>query len=68
MNFVVIDLDQKLSKEQRELVDKYFTGYIPHVVILDKKGKTIYNQSGEQVEEKLSSILDKVLDDRSSVP
>ena len=68
MNFVVIDLNQKLSKEQRELVDKYFTGYIPHVVIIDRKGKALYNQSGEQVEEKLGPILDKALDDRSSVP
>jgi thioredoxin-related protein len=68
VNFVVIDLNQKLSKEQRELVSKYFTGYIPHVVILDKNGKPLYNQSGEQVEEKLVPILDKALDDRSSLP
>jgi thioredoxin-related protein len=65
---VVIDLNQKLSKEQRELVGKYFAGYIPHVVILDKNGKAVYNQSGEKEEDKLSAILDKLLDDRSSIP
>jgi hypothetical protein len=39
VNFVAIDLNQKLSKEQREIVDKYFAGYIPHLVILDKNGR-----------------------------
>ena len=68
VNFVVIDLNQKLSKPQRDLVDKYFAGYIPHVVILDKSGKAVYNQSGERDEEKLTPILDKALGDRSSVP
>ena len=67
MNFVAIDLNQKLSKEQREIVDKYFAGYIPHLVILDKNGKAVYNQSGEREEEKISAMLDKLLDDRSSI-
>jgi hypothetical protein len=67
VNFVVIDLNRKLSKEQRELKAKYFTGYIPHVVILDKNGNALYNESGEENEENISAILDKALGDRSSV-
>jgi thioredoxin-related protein len=67
VNFVVIDLNKTLSKAQRNLVEKYFTGHIPHVVILDPKGKVLYNRSGEQSEEMLSAIIDKALDDRSAI-
>jgi thioredoxin-related protein len=66
VNFVVVDLDRKVSSAQRELVDKYFRGYIPHVVILNKSGKAIYDDSGEVEESKVASILSKALDDRSS--
>lgn len=61
MHFVVVDLDQKLSPQQTTLTEKYFRGYIPHIVVLDKKGKALYNQSGEVDEPTISQILDDAL-------
>ena len=47
VHFVVIELDVQRSPEQQELVKKYYKGYIPHVVVLNAHGETLYNQSGE---------------------
>jgi hypothetical protein len=58
---VIVDLDLKRSPAQQELVKKYFRGYIPHVTILDRAGKSVYNESGEVDESKLSAILDASL-------
>ena len=61
MQFVVIDLDKKRSKAQQRLVEEYYEGYIPHVVVLDKKGKAKYSLASEVEESKISAILDKAL-------
>ncbi len=61
VQFVVIDLDRKQSPAQQELVKKYFAGYIPHVVILDRSGNAVYNSSGEVQESRIEALLDKAL-------
>ena len=61
VHFVIIDLDKKRSKAQQRLVEEYYEGYIPHVVVLDKKGKAKYSQASEVEESKISAILDKAL-------
>jgi hypothetical protein len=61
VNFVIVDLDQKRSPAQQQLVKQYYQGYIPHVVVLDKSGKAVYNSSGEVDESSLSSTLDRAL-------
>ena len=61
MQFVIIDLDRKRPAAQRGLVDKYYTGYIPHVVILNSSGKAVYNAAGEVEESKVITILEKLL-------
>lgn len=61
MHFIIIDLDRKRSKEQQRLVEQYYLGLIPHVVVRDKNGKTRYNDAGEVEESKISAILDKAL-------
>ncbi|HJY87741.1 MAG TPA: hypothetical protein VKE24_12970 [Candidatus Acidoferrales bacterium] len=61
MHFVVVDLDLKRSPAQQELVKKYYRGYIPHVTILDRTGKAVYNDPGEVDESKLSTVLDASL-------
>jgi len=58
---VIIDLDRMRSPAQRELVDKYYTGYIPHVAILDSSGKAVYSAAGEVEESRIIAILDKLL-------
>jgi len=61
VNFVVIDLNQRRNPEQQELIQKYYQGYIPHVVVLDKQGSAVYNSSGEVDEGRISKILDSLL-------
>jgi thioredoxin-related protein len=61
VQFVIIDLDKNRSKQQQELVKKYFTGSIPHIVVLDPKGDPIYNRAGEVDSGKISDLLDKQL-------
>jgi thioredoxin-related protein len=61
VQFVVIDLDGQQSAEQQNLLRKYYTGSIPHVVILDQHGQALYDQAGEVGEESLSRIFDKAL-------
>src|SRR5580693_3458167 len=47
VHFVVIDLDIQRSPEQQKLVNQYYKGYIPHVLVLNGRGEPVYNQSGE---------------------
>lgn len=61
VHFVIIDLDLKLSREQQQLVERYFENVIPHVLILDAKGKTAYDAAGEVEEEEISRIFDRLL-------
>jgi hypothetical protein len=64
VNFVIIDLDKPQSPAQLKLVQTYYAGSIPELVVLDSDGKPVYNQAGEQTEEALSQILDTLLRDR----
>jgi hypothetical protein len=64
VNFIIIDLDKPQSPAQLKLVQSYYQGSIPDLVVLDGSGKPVYNQAGEQTEEVLSSILDTALQER----
>jgi len=64
VNFVVVDLDHQQSKAQEELVSKYYRGYIPHVVVLNKDGSPVYNQSGEVEESAISAVLERAVEAR----
>ncbi len=61
MNFVVIDLALSRSRPQQALIDLYYGGYIPHVAILDKGGRPLYNSAGEVEESTLAPLLDAAL-------
>ena len=61
VQFVIIDLDHPLSRSQEELKKQYFKGFIPHVVVLDRDGKALYNASGEVDSSKISAILETAL-------
>ncbi|MDP9268705.1 MAG: hypothetical protein M3P27_10345 [Acidobacteriota bacterium] len=61
MNFVVVDMDQKLPSAQKGLVQKYYRGYIPHIVVIDRFGKALYNDAGEVDETVIAKYLDKAL-------
>ena len=61
VHFVVIDLDAKRSPEQQDLVKQYYKGYIPHVLVLDGRGTTIYNESGEVESGTIEAFLQQSL-------
>jgi hypothetical protein len=65
VQFVIIDLDRAHPSEQRPLIETYYRGYIPHVVVLDGAGKAVYNEAGEVGEEKISGVLDRLLNKKS---
>jgi hypothetical protein len=64
VNFVIIDLDKPQSPAQLKLVQRYYEGSIPDLIVLDGNGKAVYNQAGEQTEEVLSHVLDNALQER----
>ena len=61
VQFVVVDLDRPRSPAQAELVKRFYKGYIPHVVVLDRDGKPAYNASGEVEEGEISKLLGRAL-------
>jgi len=61
VDFIVVDLDSAISKEQNELKDRFYKNYIPHVTIIDGKGNVVHDGSGEVGTDALSRILDKAL-------
>ena len=62
VQFVVVDIDQKQPAVHKELLEKFFRGKIPHVVVLNREGKAAYNASGEVDEKEISKILDGTLE------
>lgn len=61
VDFIVVDLDTKISKEQKDLKDRFYKNYIPHVTVFDAKGEVVYNSSGEVGTGNISTVLDKAL-------
>ena len=57
----MLDLDQRRTPAQDELITKFYKGYIPHVVVLNSDGKPIYNASGEVDEKTISNLLDGMI-------
>lgn len=62
VNFIVVDLEEIKNSDQMKLKSKYYTGYIPHVTILSKSGKVLYDRAGEVSTDKLSSMLQMDID------
>jgi thioredoxin-like negative regulator of GroEL len=61
VQFVIIDLDKQRSPAQQSLIKRFYTGYIPHVVVLDQQGNAVYNQAGEVDSDKIYAVLDRLL-------
>lgn len=61
IQFVVIDLDRHQSAAQQEIVKKFYTGSIPHVVVLNPDGKPAYNAAGEVDSGEISKILERAM-------
>ena len=61
VQFVVVDMDKPRSAAQEDLVKRFYRGYIPHVTVLNRGGKILYNASGEVDEGEISKVLGKAL-------
>lgn len=61
VDFIVVDLDSPLSKEQKELRSRHYRNYIPHVTVIDGEGTVVYDKSGEVSTERISGILGPLL-------
>jgi hypothetical protein len=59
VHFVVVDLDLRRSSAQQELVKRYFKGSIPHVVVLDARGKALYDADGEVASQRIEGIFEQ---------
>jgi hypothetical protein len=46
VHFIIIDLNNT-SSVQRRIVAKYYRGYIPTIVLFDRRGRLVYDQAGE---------------------
>lgn len=66
VNFVLVDLDKPQTPAQQQLVQQYYRGSIPDLILVDPAGKPIYNQAGEQSEKTLSDLLNAALSSRSA--
>jgi len=61
VHFVIIDFEYGWSAAQDKLVQKYFAGNIPQVVILDAHGRPVFNYIGQTPENTLEGWLNAAL-------
>lgn len=47
LKFIVVDVDRPGSPEAKALITKYYPGYVPAELLLDKAGNTVWSQVGE---------------------
>jgi hypothetical protein len=57
VHFIVVDLDVPGSPEQQKLVKQFYKGYIPHVVVLNAHGDSLYDQSSEVESERIEELF-----------
>ncbi|MDQ2871046.1 MAG: hypothetical protein M3S32_09905 [Acidobacteriota bacterium] len=65
VRFLVVDLN-KPSPDQKALVSRFYSGYIPTLAFLDREGRVVYNKSGETARERgdtsgLEELLKKAM-------
>jgi hypothetical protein len=62
IHFVVVDL-RSPSVAQRELIGRYYHGYIPTIAVIDSRGNVLYDRAGETSSDRGdASNLQKLLD------
>ena len=49
--FLVVDLDHP-SEDQKKLVSRYYSGFIPTLAFLDRNAKVVYDRAGETARER----------------
>jgi hypothetical protein len=59
--FVTINVDRSAPLSQAPIVREHYKGSFPHLVILDRHGKTVYDRAGEISTDTLRTILNGAL-------
>jgi hypothetical protein len=62
VHFVIVDFEYGWSWVQNKLVIKYFAGNIPQIVILDAKGRPVFNYIGQTPKSMLERWLNAALE------
>ncbi len=68
VHFVVVDYEYGWSPAQNKLVQEFFTRYIPHIVILDRQGRPVFNYIGQAPESTLEQWLNAALERSGQLP
>ena len=61
IKFVLIDVDHAAAGQPRDLLKRYYSGYIPCEVIIDSGGKLLWSQNGEVDQKVLQTRLEAAL-------
>jgi len=61
VKFILVDVDHPSGKGGTELVKKFYRGYVPCEVIIDRKGNEHLNQIGEVESQVLRKRIEQVL-------
>lgn len=60
LKFIIINVDEPPNNAARQLIKKYYTGYIPTEVFFDNQGKVSWSHLGETELHTLSAQAEKV--------
>jgi hypothetical protein len=61
VKFILVDVDHPSAKGGAELLKKFYRGYVPSEVIVDRKGNEHLNQIGEIESQLLRKRIEQVL-------
>jgi len=61
VKFILVDVDHPSPRGGAELVKKFYRGYVPCEVIIDRKGNEHLNQIGEMESQVLRKRIEQVL-------
>ena len=59
--FIVVDVDHPLNEDARGLIKKYYQGYVPAQLLLDRAGQVQWREVGEVSRRKLHSHIDNTM-------
>ncbi len=59
VKFIIIDVDHPSDERGRTLIKDFYKGYIPAQVLLDRRGKLIWQRAGEADLSEIKAQIDK---------
>jgi hypothetical protein len=57
--FIIVNVDNP-NASSRELVKKYYPGYVPAQILVDKTGQTVWSQVGEVSRKKIGGQINQM--------